>query len=51
MDHRFVLDENDVQAVFLQDSLMKTRFEKFPELILTDSTHKTNENDMPFFAC
>ena len=40
VDHHFVLDENDVvQAVFLQDSLMKTTFEKFPELILADSTH------------
>ena len=31
-------------------TIMKSTFEKFPEVILADSTHKTNEHDMPFFA-
>ena len=29
---------------------MKEMFSKFPGVILDDSTHKANENNMPFFA-
>ena len=51
VDRHFLFDDNDVvQGIYIQDSLMKSTFEKFPEVLLADSTHKTNENDMPFFA-
>ena len=51
LDHHFMLDEDRVvRAVFLQDATMKATFQNFPEVILADSTHKTNVNDMPFFA-
>ena len=51
MDHHFLLDENEVvQGLYIQDAMMKDKFQKFPEVILVDSTHKTNLNDMPLFV-
>ena len=51
IDHHFTIDESGVvQGIYLQDEQMKRTFQKFPEVILADSTHKTNDRDMPFFA-
>ena len=33
----------------MQDETMKTTFEKFPEVILLDTTHKTNDLRMPLY--
>ena len=51
LDTEFVLDDQQmVQGIFLQDNIMKSTFSKFPEVILADATHKTNEHDMPFYV-
>ena len=51
VDHHFLLDENEVvQGLYIQDAMMKDKFQKFPEVILVDSTHKTNLNAMPLFV-
>ena len=51
LDTEFVLDDQQmVQGIFLQDSIMRSTFSKFPEVILADATHKTNEHDMPFYV-
>ncbi|KAK7114682.1 hypothetical protein V1264_000704 [Littorina saxatilis] len=46
----YVADENDVlSGIFIQDASMQHTFSQFPELILVDATHKTNELRMPFY--
>lgn len=47
----FVLKEDGVVAgIYLQDMDMKTNFQRFPELLLADATHKTNDQQMPFYS-
>ena len=51
VDAEFVLDENQVlDGLFLQDSQKKYTFQRFVEVLLVDSTHKTNDCEMPFFV-
>ena len=46
----YLIDENNsLTGIFIQDTHMKHTFEQFPELILADATHKTNELRMPFY--
>ena len=48
--HQYVTDENDhIQGIYMQDETMKTTFEKFPEVILLNATHKTNDLRMPLY--
>ena len=51
LDTEFVIDENGhVNGIYMQDQEMKSIFQRFPEVILADATHKTNTQEMPFFA-
>ena len=34
----------------MQDAEMKSQFERFPETVLMDATHKTNNLDMPLYT-
>ena len=38
--YTLVQGENTVEALFIQDSAMKSNFSKFLEVVLTDSTYK-----------
>ena len=40
---------NEVQGIFIQDETMKKMFEQYPEVILVDATHKTNDLRMPLY--
>lgn len=42
--------DNEVTGIFFQDSQMKDTFEKYPEVIVVDSTYKLNLNRMPLYA-
>ena len=35
-------EDNTVRGLYFQDQEMRTAFERFPEVILMDATHKTN---------
>ena len=43
-----VLDEESdvVVGMFLQDPQMMTAFDRFPEVLLIDATHKPNQKDI-----
>ena len=43
-------DSNTVTGIFIQDAEMKSSFSRFPEVILLDATHKTNNLQMPFYG-
>lgn len=46
----YLIDENNtLSGIFIQDSHMQHTFSQFPELVLADATHKTNELRMPFY--
>ena len=46
----FVIDENNVvNAIYFQDEIMKRDFQKHPEVLLADATHKLNLSHMPLF--
>ena len=36
--------------MYIQDATMKDKFQRFPEVILVDSTYSTNLNDLPLFV-
>ena len=40
---------NEVQGIFIQNKTMKKMFEQYPEVILVDATHKTNDLRMPLY--
>lgn len=42
-------EDNSLTGIFLQDTFMKQVFNQFPELLLADATHRTNELRMPFY--
>ena len=45
--HQYITVENDhIQGIYMQDETMKTTF---PEVILLDATHKTNDLRMPLY--
>ena len=48
----YATDEKDniLSGIFIQDIEMQQVFEKYPEVILVDGTHKTNNLDFPFYA-
>ena len=47
LDCEFVVNENNIlSGLFLQDAEMKSTFSRFPEIILADSTYKTNNLNM-----
>ena len=41
-------DDNTLTGIFIQDENMKHSFEQFPEVVLCDATHNTNNLKMPF---
>ena len=43
-------DGNTVNGIFLQDETMRQHFELFPEVLLADSTYKTNDRDLALYA-
>ena len=46
----FVVSNNEMTGLFLQDAQMQSSFEKFPEVLLVDATHKTSDTEMPLYA-
>ena len=39
-----------MKGVYIQDAEMKSTFDRFPEVILADSTYKTNNLNMALYA-
>ena len=37
-------------GIYMQDAEMKSQFERYPETVLMDATHKTNNLDMPLYT-
>ena len=51
IDCDFVVDmKNMLCGLYLQDSEMKSTFSRFPEVVLADSTYKTNNLNMALYA-
>ena len=51
MDCEFVVGDNTtVKGIFIQDAEMKSTFERYPEVLLADSTYKTNNLNMALYA-
>ena len=47
----FVQDDDGVlMGFFMQDSEMLSAFQRFPEVLLIDATHKTNDQGMPLYT-
>ena len=47
----FVQDEDGgLMGIFFQDSEMLSAFGRFPEVLLIDGTHKTNDQGMPLYT-
>ena len=38
----YVINNDQATGIFIQDLEMKKQFQKFPETVLIDATHKTN---------
>ena len=46
----YTVDENNtLTGIFIQDTRMQHTFSQFPEVVLADATHKTNELQIPFY--
>ncbi len=45
----FADDENTLTGILFQDSLMKSSFSLFPELLMIDATYKLNELRKPLY--
>ena len=43
-------EDSTVCGIFMQDPQMVSAFDRFPEVILMDATHKTNQQDMPLYT-
>ena len=43
-------DEGTLMGIFMQDSEMLSAFQRFPEVLLIDVTHKTNDQGMPLYT-
>ena len=39
-----------VEGIFLQDATMRSNFRKFPEVLLSDSTYRINDRNMPLYV-
>ena len=51
IDSDFLVDENNMLCgIYIQDSEMKSTFGRFPEVVLADSTCKTNNLNMALYA-
>ena len=51
VDCEFLVDENQVlTGFFLQDVEIKSTFDRFPEVLLADSTYKTNNLNMALYV-
>ena len=48
----FVKNDSDttISGIFLQDPQMKSSFSRFPEVLLVDATHKTNDRGMVLYT-
>ena len=47
----YVKDSNDIiTGIFFQDPQMESAFQRFPEVILADATHKTNDQGMVLYT-
>ena len=42
--------DNEVQDMFIQDSKMRSDYDKFPEVLLADGTYKVNDIHMPLYS-
>ena len=43
-------DDNTLIGIFIQEIEMQHVFDKFPEVLLVDATHKTNDMDFPLYS-
>ena len=51
IDSDFLVDKNNMlRGIYIQDSEMKSTFGIFPEVVLADSTYKTNNLNMALYA-
>ena len=50
LETSYLVEEHVMTGIFLQDSEMKNTFERYPEVILLDATHKTNNLQMPLYV-
>ena len=51
IDCDFIVDtKNMLCGLYIQDSEMKSTFSRFPEVVLADSTYKTNNLNMALYA-
>ena len=46
----YIIHNDQATGIFIQDLEMKKQFQKFPETVLIDATHKTNNCDMSFYC-
>ena len=51
VDCEFVINDSQVlTGIFLQDAEMKSTFDRYPELLLADTTYKTNNLNLALYA-
>ena len=43
IDCEFVVNDSELTGIYIQDPEMKSTFQHFPEVLLSDSTYKTNK--------
>ena len=49
--HQYIVnDKNILAGIFVQDSIMQKIFQSYPEVLLIDAKHKTNNKNMVLFA-
>ena len=50
LDAQFVVVKDILAGIFIQDAEMRSMFSRFPEVLLSDATYKTNDLNMPLYT-
>ena len=50
IDCKFVVNDSELTGIYIQDPEMKSTFQRFPEVLLSDSTYKTNNVNMALYV-
>ena len=50
IDCEFVVNDSELTGIYIQDPEMKSTFQRFPEVLLSDSTYKTNNVNMALYV-
>ena len=45
-----MVNDSELTGIYIQDSEMKSTFQRFPEVLLSDSTYKTNNVNMALYV-